>query len=230
MKKAVFVSNPNDVKLSHEHPWQRKGGTIYNSRELDIAPGEGLVLFRHTFSLKKPVARVLLRATALGIFELYLNGSRVGDGQAYDELKPTWTDYRSRVFEYEYDITAMCGAENDVVAEVSAGWWSGRISFGAYGFRPSAFCGEIEIFYEDGAGELICDGWKTSIGGQVRFADIWDGEYFDARVASPALEPEKYDWIDAVETADVTCRIAAGRPPHTLPGAADAGADQRGRA
>lgn len=214
MRKAVFVSNPNDVKQSHKNPW---GTHVFNSRELDIAPGDGLTLFRRSFALKKPVSRVMLRATALGIFELYLNGRRVGggaDGRVFDELKPTWTDYRSRVFEYEYDITAMCGIENDVVAEVSSGWWSGRISFGAYGFRPSAFCGEIEIFYEDGVSELIGDGWKTSIGGQVRFADIWDGEYFDARVASPALEPEKYDWIDAVETADVTCRIVppVGRP------------------
>lgn len=214
MKKAVFVSNPKDIKPVHEHPWKRKGGTLYNSRELDIVPGEGLVLFRRTFSLKKPVARVLLRATALGIFELYLNGSRVGDGQAYDELKPTWTDYRSRVFEYEYDITALCGEDNSVIAEVSPGWWSGRISFGIYGFRPSAFCGEVEVEYADGVRELIADGWQTSIGGPVRFADIWDGEYYDAEIASPALEPDKYCWIDAVPAEGLTCDIVppVGRP------------------
>lgn len=214
MKKAVFISNPNDIKASHKNPW---GSHVFNSRELDIAPGDGLTLFWRPFALKKPVSRVILRATALGIFELYLNGRRVGggaDNREFDELKPTWTDYRSRVFEYEYDITAMCGGQNSVVAEVSSGWWSGRISFGVYGFKPAAFCGEIEIFYEDGVSELIGDGWKTSIGGQVRFADIWDGEYFDARVVSPALDPSKYDWVDAVEASDATCSVvpAVGRP------------------
>lgn len=217
MKKAVFISNPNDVKPQYEHPWKRKGGHLYNSKEIDFEPWVGQVLFSHTFELKKPASRVLLRATALGVFELYLNGARVGDGAAhdeFDELKPTWTDYRSRVFEYEYDITDICLKSNRVVAEVSTGWWSGRISFGFYGFRPSAFCGEIEIQYADGVSEIVADGWKTAIGGPVRRADIWDGEYYDARIPTAAAKPSSYDWIDAVKAENVTCRIVppVGRP------------------
>ena len=217
MKKAVFVSNPNDVKVTYEHPWKRPEGMVFNSKQIDFEPGNGLVLFAREFGLKKPVSRVMLRATALGIFELYLNGRRVGggtDNSEFDELKPTWTDYRSRVFEYEYDITGLCTASNRITAEVSPGWWSGRISFGFYGFRPSAFCGEIEIMYEDGVNEIISDGWQTAIGGPVRRADIWDGEYYDARVSDPAINPGAYKWIDAVAASDITCDIVTpvGRP------------------
>ncbi len=211
MKKARFICNPGDVKPRYDHPWQRPGGMIYNSKEIDFEPGEGLVLFMREFALDRRVRRVLLRATALGIFELYLNGRNVGhetpDGIVYDRLKPTWTDYRSRVFEYEYDITASVRESNTLLCEVSAGWWSGRISFGIYGFLPSAFCGEIEIEYEDGTAEIIADGWKTAIGGRVRRADIWDGEYYDARVADPALYPEEYHWQDAVPADFATCDI-----------------------
>lgn len=215
MKKALFISNPNDAKPTYDHPWRKN--RRFNSKSIDFEPLDGQVLFSLAFELVKPVARVILRATALGVFELFFNGRRVGDGarhDEFDELKPTWTDYRSRVFEYEYDITDMCAAHNRVVAEVSPGWWSGRISFGFYGFRPAAFCGEIEVRYADGTSEMIYDDWKTAIGGPVRRADIWDGEYYDARIASPAVAPEQYDWIDAVPAEGVTCKIVppVGRP------------------
>ncbi|MBQ9080644.1 MAG: family 78 glycoside hydrolase catalytic domain [Clostridia bacterium] len=214
MKKATFVSNPVDIKQKHEHPWKRPGGMIFNSKSIDFPAGNGQVLFMRRFSLNDSPRAVRVRATALGIFELYLNGERVGSRTScgdtvYDELKPTWTDYRSRVFECEYDVTGAVRDDNVLLAEVSCGWWSGRISFGIYGFKPSAFCGEIEIEYADGRSELIYDGWQTAIGGRVRTADIWDGEYYDARVADPAVAPETLDWCDAVPTEDITCKITS---------------------
>ena len=211
MKKAGFVYNPNDVKQRYDHPWKRPGGMIFNSKDIELEPALGQVLFLNKFSICRPVRSVKVRATALGIFELYFNGKRVGnktpDGVVYDELKPTWTDYRSRVFEYEYDLTDMAGESNTLVAEVSSGWWSGRISFGIYGFKPCAFCGEIEIEYRDGGSELIYDGWKTAIGGRVRHADIWDGEYYDSREPDPAQHPVAYEWRTAERADFANCRI-----------------------
>ncbi len=211
MKKAGFIYNKNDIREIYEHPWKRPGGIIYNSKSIGFEPGNGLVIFKRDFKLPKDAATVKIRATALGLFELYLNGERVGSGRpgakVYDELKPTWTDYTSRVFEYEYDVTDMCAEKNTVVAEVAPGWWSGRISFGFYGFKPLAFCGEIEILDNEGKSKLIYNGWKTAIGGRVRRADIWDGEYYDARVADPGLEPQKYEWSDAEPFTDAACRI-----------------------
>ncbi len=209
MKKAGFVYNVNDIREKYEHPWKKE--RIYNSKSIDFEPGDGLVLFRRDFKIPEDTVSVKIRATALGIFELYLNGMRIGSvsegAKVYDELKPTWTDFTSRVFEYEYDITDMCGGKNTLVAEVSPGWWCGRISFGFYGFKPRAFCGEIEFTLKDGKTKYIYKDWKTAIGGKVRRADIWDGEYFDARVADPCLEPGKYEWTDAIPFADTSCKI-----------------------
>ena len=211
MKKASFLYNSTDKKIDHGLAWERLAGTPYNNKEMTLDPDEGLVLFRLAFDRASDAVCVKIRATALGIFELFVNGERVGervgDSIVYDELKPTWTDYRCRVFEYEYDITHMCGEKNAVVAEVSDGWWSGRMSVGFYGFKPSAFCGEIEIVYADGRSKIISDGWLTSVGGKVRTADIWDGEYYDARVADPCTEPEKYEWIRAEKFTDTDCEI-----------------------
>lgn len=130
--------------------------------------------------------RAVLRATALGIFDMELNGRRVGrksdGGMVYDELKPEWTDYRMRVFEYEYDVTDYLGTENILTVQVSTGWWSGRVSMGFYGYKKTAFCGEIEIEYADGTGEIIAsdENFESAVCGPVMFADLWDGEYYDA--------------------------------------------------
>ena len=148
-----------------------------------------------------------MRATALGVFDLFVNGARVGtntpQGMRYDELKPEWTDYNHRVFSYEYDLLPLCGGRehNTLLAVVSRGWWAGQLACNAY--SPDgvcAFCGEIEVTGADGKRTLYASapGWKTAIGGCIRTAGIWDGEYYDARVPDPSLFPEAYEWSEAV--------------------------------
>ena len=44
-----------------------------------------------------------LYATALGAYEMFVNGNRVGD----QVLAPGWTDYRERVTYQTYDVTAL---------------------------------------------------------------------------------------------------------------------------
>lgn len=176
--------------------------------------GRGLLTLRRFFDCHYAVKRATLRATALGIFDLYLNDRRVGiktdRGTVYDELKPGWTDYRCRVFAFTYDITDMLREENCFVAQVSAGWWAGRISFGFYGFKVPAFSGEIEIEYEDGTVELYAtgeEGWDASVCGPVLTADIWDGEYYDARMPRPCDFPGAYPWVAARVSEDFTGKV-----------------------
>lgn len=199
MKNAVFICNPAEVRRIYPHPW--KSGLDYNSTQNTILPGEGTVTFRRDFTLPEGTARVLLRATALGVFHLFLNGEQVGN----EEMKPGWTDYHSRVFEFEYDVTALCGAENTLIVPVAPGWWSGRISVGEYGWRQVAFAGELEFF--DAAGNTLSliatdEGWRRTIGGRVRFSDIYDGEYIDATLPDIAAEPDAYSWHGAVRMAE----------------------------
>ncbi len=226
MKKARFITHPSLEGKSHEHAWQNMR---FNSYERELEPAQGLLNLLCEFAPEpgRAVERITLRATALGIFDCFVNGARVGheiDGiPTADEYKPGWTDYRSRVFEYEYDITPLCGENNRLTAEVSPGWWTGRISFGFYGYKPTAFAGEIEIEYADGESDLIASGedWKAAICGPVMFADIWDGEYYDATVPEPSIAPEAHQWVNAVYFNDFTCEIVpligpAIRPRHEL--------------
>ncbi len=116
--------------------------------------------------------------TALGCCEIFINGQRVGS----DELKPGYSSYEKRALYYEYDVTGLIkeGA-NRILAVLSAGWYSGRISNGLCGNKEPAFLAALNI---DGKNAVITDEtWQAFTGGQIRFADIWDGEVRDARLA-----------------------------------------------
>ena len=195
MKNVCFLCNPAIKFESREHPWG--AGRFYTNAGLTLEPEEGLASFRFDFKLPRDTARLVLRATSLGVFELFLNGARIGN----EEMKPGWTDYHCRVFEFEYDALAFAKASNTLVAQVSRGWWSGRISMGEYGWNTLAFAAEIEALAADGsclaAWSTADDGWKTTVGGRILFADIWDGEYFDATKPDITSEPDAYEWTPA---------------------------------
>ena len=75
---------------------------------------------RHTFQTSA-VKSARLYATALGAYELFLNGKRVGD----DVLAPGWTDYRNHVNYQTYDVTAQIVAGNNAIAALLApGWYA----------------------------------------------------------------------------------------------------------
>lgn len=216
MKNAVFICNPAEVRRIYPHPW--RSGLEYNSFRNTIQPGEGTVTFRRDFSLPEGTVRVLLRATALGVFHLFLNGQKVGN----EEMKPGWTDYHNRVFEFEYDVTALCRAENVLIVPVTPGWWSGRISVGEYGWRQVAFAGELEFF--DAGGNTLAlistdEDWLRTVGGRVRFSDIYDGEYIDATLPDIAAEPEAYCWRGAARMAEPLPAVVApvGEPVRYRP-------------
>lgn len=150
----------------------------------------GIPMFRSEFPITKTVKSARIYATALGIYDLHINGKRVGTPQAdgtavYDELKPGWTDYRKTVFYSTYDITSLlANGHNAVGAAVSPGWFTGNIAHNEYGRHPLGFKAKISITYTDGTTENIITnttGWKASYNSPVKMADIYDGETYDAR-------------------------------------------------
>ena len=146
MNKGKFIVFPNFSVDKQEFPWHAKPD-LFNSRDKELRDAGGLQIFMKRFCVSdKALAAATLRITSLGIFEAMLNGKRIGRDGVYDELCPLWTDYRSRVFELEYDLLPYMKkkGENVFTARVSNGWWSGRISFGFYGFKSPALCAEIE--------------------------------------------------------------------------------------
>ena len=165
--------------------------------------------FRKEFAADKKVRRATVYATALGIYELYLNGRRVGDAR----FAPGWTDYHQRAYYNTYDVTPLVQrGGNALGAWVGDGWYSGYIGFGlltgigtekvgrnTYGKVP-ALMAQLEIEYTDGSREIIPTdkSWKVTGDGPVREGDFLMGETYDARKemtgwAKPNFDDAKWD-------------------------------------
>lgn len=137
--------------------------------------------FQKTFPVKGTVARARLYITACGLYKTRLNGRRVGKYC----LTPGCTDYRKRLQYQTYDVTDFLAAHNTLEIRLADGWYRGSV--GCYGMtnvfgRESKIFCQMEIIYADGSRNTIIsdDGWSWSNDGPCRFADLKDGEIYDA--------------------------------------------------
>jgi alpha-L-rhamnosidase len=168
-------------------------GEEYDDLANGLAPSPYL---RKECSLHKSVRRARLYATARGVYELYVNGNRVGD----DVLAPGWTDYDRRVQYQTYDVTPLLAeGQNALGAVLGDGWFAGFVGFdpkhrGAlYGPRPQILT-QLDVEYEDGTTEsLATDGsWRCSTG-PILFSDLLMGESYDARREMPGWAKPGFD-------------------------------------
>ncbi len=167
--------------------------------------------YRSTFTPEKKIVSAIAHATALGIYELHINGKRVGD--AY--FAPGWTDYRQRAYYNTYDITSyLTDKQNAIGAIVADGWYAGYVGYGKlvgygphqtgrniYGKTPSLMV-EIHLKYDDGSSEIIGTDptWKTATGPELE-ADFLMGEAYDARKEMPGWATASFDdsqWENAI--------------------------------
>ncbi|MCA9312193.1 MAG: family 78 glycoside hydrolase catalytic domain, partial [Phycisphaerales bacterium] len=174
---------PKVLSIVYERLGRRYEVEVVEDGEAPVPPAS-IPYLRRGFVSKGEVVRARIHATALGVYELWLNGDRVGD----HELAPGWTDYRQRVQYQSHDVTAQVrqGA-NTLGAVVAPGWFAGRAGLfharAYYGETP-ALLAQLEITYADGSREVIGTdgGWRWH-DGPILAADIMDGETFDARLA-----------------------------------------------
>ncbi len=152
------------------------------------------VYLRTRFRLEQPVRRATLYATALGIFDVHLNGFRVGD----EFFNPGWTDYTRRVYYRAFDVTSRVHAGDNALGAILAdGWYSGYVGFGKmrnhYGKKPR-FRARLRLEMHDGATVDVVTGpdWKAATGA-IREADFLMGETYDARQAMPGWDAPGFD-------------------------------------
>ena len=172
----------------------------------------GMPRFRKTFNVEKKVSSAMLFTSALGVYDVFVNGQRVGhvqpDGTTlYEELKPGWTDYRKRVFYSTHDVTSlMAEGSNALSALVTTGWWAGAVMHGAYGSPTLGFLAKLLITYEDGTQDIIVtdNTWRSSVKGAMKSGDIYDGEIYDARLEEPwtASDYDDSQWNGVAENIE----------------------------
>ncbi|NJM08923.1 family 78 glycoside hydrolase catalytic domain, partial [Candidatus Gracilibacteria bacterium] len=171
---------------------------------------------RTSFHIDKPVARARLYATALGVYEAYLNGSAVSE----DVFAPGWTDYDLRVQYQAYDVSAQLHqGENVLGAILGDGWYAGHVAWmerQRYGDRPRLLA-RLVITYDDGSSDVIVSGpdWAFNYG-PILESDMIMGESYDARRELTGWNAPGYDaarWLPVEIFADPGITITAMRGP-----------------
>ena len=143
---------------------------------------------RREFQVAKTVRSARIYSTALGSYQLFLNGKRVGN----DILAPGWTDYRKRVVYQTYDVTPMIHQKSNVLGAIlGGGWYATTLGWTNlnydFGPPPVRLLAQLEIEYSDGTHESIAtdDSWKTSAS-PILLSEIYDGEDYDATLEQSA--------------------------------------------
>jgi alpha-L-rhamnosidase len=183
-----------------------------NRAELYLPPAR---YYRKAFEAAPRVRRATVYATALGIYELHVNGRRVGD--AY--FTPGWSDYRLRAYYNTLDVTGLVRSGANVIgAIVAEGWYSGYVGYGLlvgygpnrvgryfYGKTPAVRL-QLELEYDDGSRVVVGTdpSWQTSGDGPIREADLIMGETYDARMEQPGWAEPMFaagGWARAVSAS-----------------------------
>ena len=187
--QAETVFETGRMETPWKAEWITDGEYSFTDKKVSPVP----MMFRKKFKCIKKVKEAKIYASALGIYELIVNGKKAGDRY----FAPGFTSYRHEMQYQVYDVTDMLSGDNTLTAVVSGGWAVGSFVFtrvNRHDADRQAFLAELRITYEDGMQEVIGtdDSWEVTEDGPYRMADIYDGETYDASV-----DVEKIPWRKA---------------------------------
>ncbi len=184
-------------------PWDK---VELNADQVFLPP---IQFLRKAFVADRPVVRAMVYASALGDYDLQVNGEKVD--QAY--FTPGWTDYNIRVYYNTYDVTNLIQqGDNAIGAMLGDGWYSGYVGFGHkrdhYG-QNTRLAVQLQLDYEDGSSEIVTtdESWKATTG-PILDSDFLMGETYDARKEMPDWCTGAFDDI-MWESVDVNEAIPA---------------------
>jgi alpha-L-rhamnosidase len=167
-----------------------------------------LPLLRGVFTVEKKILSARLYASARGLYQLSLNGQKVGD----QFLAPGWTDYAQRIQSQTYDVTALLRpGPNALGAALADGWYRGKVGLGWRGVYGDtlALIARLKIVYADGSTLWFNTGsdWTCADSPWLR-ADLQDGETYDARLDQGGWDTPDFDASDWTPVAVVTATTA----------------------
>lgn len=197
--------DPADWTSSWVTPVDDSGG------QPDVHP-HPVWLLRGVATLPAPASRARLHVTAHGIYEVFINGTRVGDL----ELTPGFTSYSSILHVQTYDVTPLLHTSGEIVisAILAGGWlkWATR-----YRHLPVGLLAQVNTHGSDGSVSRIGTGphWRASTGA-IRTADLQQGEVADLRDEPAGWQDPGFDdgaWWPVDSPALDLSRLAASPSP-----------------
>ncbi len=150
---------------------------------------------RRDFHVPKEVSHATAYVCGLGLFELRLNGRKVGDHL----LDPGLTQYDKRVLYVTFDVTGQLRVGSNALG-VTLG--NGRyhamrttVPFAMQDFGFPKLRMQLEIEYRDGTRQTISsdETWRLTDAGPIRANNEYDGEEYDARMEMPGWAEPGYN-------------------------------------
>ncbi len=175
-------------------------------------------LLRRTFTLRGVPRRARAYVTSHGLYELYLNGRRVGD----QVFTPGWTSYNQRLQYQTYDVTDLLkDGPNAIGAVLANGWYRGNLAWegqrNIYGTRLGLLL-QLRITDRSGREVVVTSdrAWKAATG-PLLMSEIYDGETWDARLEKPGWTEAAFNDADWTPVAVASHRkdhlVAPAGPP-----------------
>ena len=184
------------------------GGTPWGTPALNDTARVPAPYLRKNFNVGQTVTRATVYVTALGAYELHLNGQKVGN----DVLTPGWTQFTKRVYYQTYDVTGMVqGGTNTISAILGDGWFASDLAFKGtrlnYGGTPR-FLAQLVLQLSDGSTQTVVSdsSWKASYG-PIQFSDLLIGSAYDARKEMPGWDTTNFNdsaWSSVVTGLNAT--------------------------
>jgi alpha-L-rhamnosidase len=211
---SMGLLNENEWKaqwigLDKAMPWDEE---TYNSKL-------SARYLRKEFQTTKTVKRASVHISGLGLYELYINGKRVGD----QVLAPPPSDYRKSIYYNSYDVTSFILQGKNCVGAITG---NGRFYAMRQKYKPYKIPNfgypklrlVLIVEYSDGSKETIGtnDSWKLTADGPIRSNNEYNGEEYDARKELTGWSEAGYDdskWMEAERVSIPDGRMKAQMMP-----------------
>ncbi len=167
-----------------------KGYWIKPALAPEISP-----VFKKTFELNSLPKKSRLYICGLGLYEVYINGEKVGD----EFLTPYFTDYRFWTQYQTYDVNKyLKEGKNTISVIMGEGWYKGRLGYKDQGLHRNHYGNEFKLLcdlyiYDT---DVIIIGTDTSWScnkSAIISSNIYDGEVYDGRVHSDFIDQKATD-------------------------------------
>ena len=209
-----------EAALFEKSDWSAKTITLPERTDEKHPDENGVrpIRFRKTFTAPDKSNHSRLYITALGLYEAYLNGHRIGD----ECLAPGWTTYNHRIQFQVFDVASLLQpGQNSLVVEVAEGWYAGRLCWEQgypflYGKHIGVFA-QLEVFDSaDAASPSLTvptdDSWECRLSPIVA-SGIYDGETYDLGLEYDAEGTASDGWSHATVIDNPEGELVASSVP-----------------
>ena len=171
-------------------------------------------ILRREFTAPKKIKRAVVFVSGLGLFELVINGEKIGD----QVLAPALSEYDKRAFYMTFDVTKNVLKGDNAIGVILG---NGRY-FAPRGEEPTKTRTfgfpklrlQMEIEFADGSTATVIsdENWKLTADGPIRANNEYDGEIYDARREMPGWANAGFDdaaWMPAELTTPPGDKLVA---------------------